>query len=375
MDPEGGYDWGACVMADKGLYRMWWTRPSPRSTNTHPYRVKHLGKWVEIPCPARGDRIYYSESADGRTWRLGDEPGPGSVRTAEDPEIILTPSETAAQRRHVGCPSVVKVRGTYYMYYEAPSEFEVRTNAFGYLEVGQEYQNQVFLATSLDGRHFRKWPSDTAPTPVIAAPEENLAPGRHRYGRGQPSIAYRKGKFVLHYVDSCAWWPDTIVRVESEDPYFRTPEYFRGGLVAPDSRRRLPPDGAVAKFAQTDVAWSGEYWVLVRPVYGTGAFGLLASRDGVFRCDDASNDPRHCPVKVAVPDARGPAFLARMYPRFLRTPHGELVRDDDTVSVFCGSGRSDGPGWPPSTWDIHRVDIRLRGNLRILATASHPQGR
>jgi len=47
----------------------------------------------------------------------------------------------------------------------------------------------------------------------------------------------------------------------------------------------------------------------------------------------------------------------RLYPKFLRTPHGELVGDEKHLMVFYGSGDVDGPDWPPHTWDICRADL------------------
>ena len=35
------------------------------------------------------------------------------------------PAETPFERHRVGCPSVIKVGGTFYMYYEAPCEYVV----------------------------------------------------------------------------------------------------------------------------------------------------------------------------------------------------------------------------------------------------------
>ena len=362
-DPTGGYDWGACVMKDGDLYRMWWTRPGARTDQTNTFDATAAdGKPVALRYSLRGDRIYYAESRDGYRWNLnGDGEGQSIESYTPDssgPVVVLRPSETQWERRHLGCVSVVKVEETFYLYYEAPCAFEVRTNAAGQLEAGQEYHNQVFAATSRDGRHFSKWPLNEAPQPILSAPTGNFQPGRRRYGLGQPSVCYRDGRFILHYVDACTWYPDVIVRLEASDPFFRDAKPATHGLAKPDHKGTPPPDGAVAKFAQTDLCWLGNSFYLVRPVYGTDRIALLRSNSGVFACDDASNDPLAAPRQIPLHDPRNVKYRARMYPRFLRSPHGEIIGDGTRFTVFYGSGDWDaGPGWPPSTWDIFRADI------------------
>ena len=135
-DPDASYDWGPCVMRDGDIYRMWWTRPSAKTTETRPYETTdEKGAPVRFDYPIRGDRIFYAESRDGYGWNLvgqGDEVslddyGPDSPH----PVIVLTPSETDSERRHLGCPSVVKVKGTFYLYYEAPCAFQVAIDPQG----------------------------------------------------------------------------------------------------------------------------------------------------------------------------------------------------------------------------------------------------
>lgn len=361
-DTSGGYDWGPCVMKDGDIYRMWWTRPRAPTEKTLPFETTdERGKAVKFQYSTRGDRIFYAESRDGYTWHLngdGDEIsldayGPDSPT----PVIVLRPSETKSERRHVGCPSVVKTGDTFYMYYEAPSAFKVRYDKNGKAVEGQEYQNQVFLATSKDGRHFAKWPKDGDPQPIVKAPEENLDPGRRRYGFGQPSVCYRNGRFILHYVDSCTWWPDTIIRLESADPTFRDARPTVEGLANKLGCPTPPPVGAVAKFAQTDISFLGDCFYLVRPVYGTDRIAILRSASGIFWSDDSSHDPTDVRRQIALHDPRGVKMRGRLYPKFLRTPHGEIVGDPKHVAVFYGSGDVDGPGWTPYTWDVHRADL------------------
>jgi len=362
-DPSGGYDWGPCVMKDGNIYRMWWVRPCAPTDKTLPYKTTDEdGREVEFRYSTRGDRIFYAESRDGYTWHLNgngeevplDKYGPDSPT----PVIVLRPSETKNERRHLGTPSVVKVGDTFYLYYEACSEFQVRRDEKGNPAEGQEYQNQVFLARSEDGRHFAKWPRDDAPEPIIRAPDSNLKPGKRRYGLGQPTLCYKDGRFILHYVDSCTWWPDTIIRLESADPTFRDAKPAIAGLKNKLGCPNPPPAGAVAKFAQTDICWMGDSFYLVRPVYGTDRICIMRSTTGVFRSDDLSHDPLDAPFQIALHDLRGVSFRGRLFPRFLRDPHGRIVGDSKHMTVFYGSGDVDGKDyWPPHTWDIFRADL------------------
>ena len=361
-DTSGHYDWGACVMKDGDLYRMWWTRPCPLSKETLPYEaIGDDGKPVTVRYPAMGDRIFYAESRDGYTWHLngrGDEVtidayGPDSPT----PIMVMKPAESRWEKAHIGDPTVVKVGDTFYMFYETCSAFRLRKNEKGEVSAGTEFQNQVFLATSKDGRHWTKWPKDDDPQPIFKVPENNLQPGKQRYGFGQPTACYKNGRFILNYVDACTWFPDVLVRLESSDPTFRDVHPTIEGLANRLGSEKPVPNGAVAKYAQTDICWLGDSFYLVRPVYGTDRIAILRSKSGVFWSDDISNDPLSARRQIALHDPRGVEFRGRLYPRFLRTPHGEIVGDEKHFTVFYGSGKVEGPGWPPRTWDIYRTDI------------------
>ncbi len=362
-DQTGGYDWGPCVMKDGDIYRMWWTRPCPPSDKTFPYHTTdNESKPVVINYPLRGDRIFYAESKDGHKWNLcgtGSEIDPKNY-TFESPYpiIIIHPAFNKNEKTHVASPSVIKVNGTYYLYYESPAGYKVTKDDKGNPSCGMEYHNQVFLATSTDCRTWKKWPRDDAPQPIVKAPVSNFEPGKRRYGLGQPSVCYKNGKFIMHYVDSCTWYPDTIIRIESDEPTFRNArrvDGFKDSLGQP----KPPPAGAVAKFAQTDVCWLGDSYYLVRQVYGVDRIAILRSESGVFWSDEPISEPLLARNQFALHDPRGVIYRGRMAPRFLRGPHGELIGDERHFTIFYGSGNVDGPGWTLYTLDIHRADIEL----------------
>lgn len=378
-DPAAGrYDWGPSVMYDGTLYRMWWTRLGGSGQKRFAYAATLPdGERFEFTYPDRGDRIYYAESRDGITWRLDgpdyagplDQFGPD----ASGPLMVLGPAESERQRMHVGCPSVIRVNGSYYLYYEAACEFKLFRSPEGQVRVGDEYHNQVFLAVSEDGRRWRKHPSDTHPEPVVAAPAVNRQPGRQRYGLGQPSVFYRDGTFVMHYVNSCTGSGDFQVRIEADNPYFRNARLFRGWPApseAGDTIRAAIPPGSVARFAQTDVKCLEGVYYLVRPAYGTGRLGLLGSRTGLFEADVRAVRPQDVYPQVSVPDPRGQDYRERLFPRFLTDPQGRILLQDGLVTIYYSSGR----GFKDAalTWDLHRARIAFEDLTKTSARRPVP---
>jgi hypothetical protein len=359
---SGRYDWGPSVMKDGEVYKMWWTRLGGGKTRRFPYHGPLPdGESFEFTYPDWGDRIYYAESRDGLTWHIeGDDfSGPPDQfgPDAKSPMRVLGPSETAQQRNHLGNPSVLKVDGVYYLYHEAPCEYALARGPDGKPRVGDEYHNQIFVAVSNDGRIWNRWPEDQNPQPIIAAPERNRRAPDHRYGLGQPSACYFRGRFVLHYVDSCTGPGDFIVRVEADNPFFRQARRFARSLGESSTQPGIPA-GAVARFAQTDVKPLADEWWLVRPAYGTGNFGLLASSDGVFGADARARSPREVFPQLRAPDPRGTNYEERLFPRFLADPHGQILVQKGGVAIYYASGL--GFKDKAHTWDLHRCDVETR---------------
>jgi hypothetical protein len=362
-DRAGGrYDWGACVMYDGGLYRLWWVRLGGASKSRFPYAtVLPDGQRFEFTYPDWGDRVYYAESRDGRTWHLDGKDYAGPVDRfgpdANRPLMVLGPAETDQERNHIGSPTVIKVAGTYYMYYEACSEFACTRQSDGRITVGNEYHNQVFVATSKDGHTWRKHPDDRRPQPIIAAPADNKRPGRQRYGLGQPSVFHRNGRFVMHYVDSCTGPGDFIIRIEADNPYFTNARRFPQTLQRVSGQPGIPA-GAVARFAQTDVKYLGDRLFLVRPAYGTGNLGILVGRTGVFDADANARAPQDVYPQVRTPDPRGKDYRERCFPRFLTAADGEIRIEAGCIVIYYGAGREGKQN--AYTWDIQRCDVPLR---------------
>lgn len=359
-DPvTGRYDWGPSVMRDGDLYRMWWVRLGGPNQKRFPYAGNLPdGERFEFTYPDRGDRIYYAESRDGLAWNIAGEDYAGKPEDfgpdSAGPLMVLAPAETDQQRMHVGTPTVIRVDGVFYMYYEAASRFILQRDKEGKPAVGNEYHNQVFLATSRDGRTWKHYPDNAQPQPIVPAPEANHLPGRQRYGLGQPSVCYRNGTYILHYVDSCTAPGDFIVRVEANNPYFRDARVFASSLadVAGDVRA---PAGAVARFAQMDVKYRRGLWCLVRPAWGTARLGLLVSRNGLFEEDARSVMPGDVYPQVELSDPRGPAYRERLFPRFLTDPSGEIRIENENVIFYYSSGL--GFKDKAYTWDLQRCEL------------------
>jgi len=81
-DPgTGRYDWGPSVMRDGRLYKAWFVRQGGSNKKRFPYAATLPdGEKFEFSYPDRGDRIFYAESRDGRSWHLdgADYTGPAS---------------------------------------------------------------------------------------------------------------------------------------------------------------------------------------------------------------------------------------------------------------------------------------------------------
>ncbi len=365
---KGPYDWGPSIMRDGDLYKMWWVRLGGANQRRFPYATTlPSGERFEFTYPDYGDRIYYAESKDGRSWNLsGPEytgPADGYGPDSSGPMMVLSPAESVHERMHLGCPTVVKVNGAYYLYYETCSEFVVKKGADGKITVGDEFHNQVFLATSKDGKLWRKHPDDRDPQPIIRAPAANKLPDRRRYGLGQPSVFYRQGRFLMHYVDSCNGPGDFIVRIEANNPYFKDARLFRETLATLAGDPRIPA-GAVARFAGTDVRYLGDTLYLLRAAWGTGNLGLMASRAGLFPADAHARTPAEVFPQVHLEDPRGRRYTTRLYPRFLTDPEGNIQVEKGRVTVFYTSGA--GFKEAADTWDLARCEIPTQDMKQIV---------
>lgn len=151
------YDYAPSVMAD-GPYRMWWC--SQLSGGTVP-----------------GDDILYAESTSpGGPFRA---PGGGQPWRVFD-------GTTNGWDQHTCDPSVVRVDGTYYMYYGGSRD-------------GSPDLTQIGVATSTNGI---QWHRLNQGQPIIRPAFE--VDRANRYGAGQPSVVHLDGLFHLLFTDTTA---------------------------------------------------------------------------------------------------------------------------------------------------------------------------
>ncbi|PXY29590.1 family 43 glycosylhydrolase [Prauserella flavalba] len=174
------YNYGPTVMSDGGRTRMWW-----------------CSQYGSAAPP--GDDILYAEanSPDGPFAGLAGERG--------IPEAVLSGNPGAFDGVHTCDPSVIRVDGTYYMYY---------TGAAGSHELG----NSIGLVTSADGRHWTRPGTDPIVRPAHDTHRDNT------YGAGQPAAVYLDGWFYLMFTDTtgraAGWNGAGQFLLRAKDPTF-----------------------------------------------------------------------------------------------------------------------------------------------------------
>jgi hypothetical protein len=154
---DAPYNYAPSVLWDGGRYRMWW--------------CSQLG--VADP---PGDDILLAES------RSVDGPFAGPDGRGGTP--VFSGSAGRFDAVHTCDPSVLKVGGTYYLYYTGAAGAHAHGNAIG-------------LATSTDGR---VWTRANGGRPLVTAARD--VQRDNTYGAGQPSVVYLAGLFYLMFTDT-----------------------------------------------------------------------------------------------------------------------------------------------------------------------------
>lgn len=154
---DAPYNYAPSVLWDGGRYRMWW--------------CSQLG----IANPP-GDDILLAES--------GSMNGPFRGPDGRGGTPVFSGSAARFDAMHTCDPSVLKVGGTYYMYYTGAAGDHAHGNAIG-------------LATSPDGR---VWTRANGGRPLVTAARD--VKRDNTYGAGQPSVVYLAGLFYLMFTDT-----------------------------------------------------------------------------------------------------------------------------------------------------------------------------
>jgi hypothetical protein len=301
---DAPYNYAPAVMADGGRYRMWW--------------CSQLG----IANPP-GDDILLAESGSLDGGFAGPDGMPGTP--------IFSGSTTGFDAVHVCDPSVIKVGGTYYMYYTGWGGEQVLGNRIG-------------LATSPDGRVWTR-----SSRPVLGASREVVRD--NVYGAGQPAAVYLDGWFYLMFTDTSARVAGQSgigqFVLRAKDPGFTAgvealaPGGFR---PVPDTTARL---GSVAEAFTADLMW----------VDALGAFAIAYEiPEGtaiIFWDKDFRTNP-YQPLVLHGPWREGPGLVRR--------PDGHAIVAPDnpceTVPLDVVRGSREGKDGPT---DLMHFGVDLVG--------------
>jgi hypothetical protein len=156
----GDYSYAPTSMIDNGSTKCWFCTAG------------HSGGY--------DDTIYYTENFFT----------PQLVLCSSDNELCTDDYPTGQDQIDTCDPTVVKVNGTYYMYYTS-------------LILGGPYgsTNDLFLAMSQDGIHWTKYPANQPPAPIME-PFFGTA-----YGIGGASVVYDGSQFRMWFTFD-KWWTD-----------------------------------------------------------------------------------------------------------------------------------------------------------------------
>jgi predicted GH43/DUF377 family glycosyl hydrolase len=260
------YDYAPSVMLD-GSYRMWW-------------------------CGGiAGDHILYAEadSLDG-PWHKHGSATPNSYD-----DVFQPTGQNDFDGAHTCDPSVVRVDGTYYLFY----------GGLG-LASDPNATTRIGVASSPDGRSFTRL---NGGKPIIS-PVRDPAAFVNKYGAGQPSVIHKGGKFYLIFTDSTGYGINPgngagqfVLR--SADPTFQTgvEELSENGYVA-----YKPEDHTKHSILESfSVDW--QY------IDAISAFAIASHTGGgetrVYLFDDDGKKLLADPVAIPGPWHEGPGIASR----------------------------------------------------------------
>jgi len=276
------YDYGPSIMLDSKIYKMWWCGSQPIEKTS-------------------GDHIYYATSNDGFYW--------------SQPQAVLNHTG-GAEGVHTCDPSVIKINNKYYLYYTSDSLSTPGIN------------NQIFLANSIDGINWDKYPSNNSPQPVI-----KLEKPDGTYGIGGPSVLYVNNQFILYFVDTTGIDGSGVYIAYSDDGIHFTKS--NGG-------HKLNGGGDVKYISSLGLFFA---------VYESQSWDYIAwtvSNDGInwlpfdnSRIIQENRETTHNPGILGLPTG--------------------TMETDTIVYYGAGSKTVDGSIWNPTTWNIcaSRITVSL----------------
>ncbi|SFQ51179.1 Glycosyl hydrolases family 43 [Amycolatopsis arida] len=253
------YNYGPALMVEGSRVRMWW--------------CSQYGS-----APPAGDDILHAEAATP----AGPFTGPGGA----PPVAVLSGAPGEFDGVHTCDPSVLRVGGTYYLYYTGAAGDHAHGNAIG-------------LATSTDGVHWDRAGAILHPAHDVA--RDNV------YGAGQPAAVHLDGWFYLMFTDTtgaaAGWNGAGQFVLRSPDPTFRTGVQALGADgFTPAPSTSAPRTSSLVDAFSADLMW----------VDALDAFAIAHETDEgttiTFWDRDFARNPYH-PVLIPGPWQEGPGLL------------------------------------------------------------------
>jgi hypothetical protein len=309
--PHSWYDYEPTIMKD-GKYRMWWCG----STGVG------------------GDVILYSE-ADNM-----DGPWSSPVSTFQP-----TGNSADFDSVHVCDPSVIRVAGTYYMYYGG-------WNNISYPDPGARTA-ETGVATSVDGRN---WTRLNGGQPIIRPARGVTDPAFPslpvKYGAGQPSVTYLNGLFYLVYTDTTgvggnAYGGLGVYVLRSSDPTFQNnvEELVGPGTFA----TRTPSNHTTYPFM---LAWAVDWqYVDMTDEFAIAESGVDTSGNQMIRVHLFTQTLSGKTGEVDIPGGwqDGPGIVSR--------PDKHAVPSTQCGVVPFDVFKATGPANDPYQWDIAHAGV------------------
>jgi hypothetical protein len=324
-----GYDYVPTVMLENGLYRMWW------------------GGAIA------GDFVLYAQASSLN--------GPWHGRDGITPfDIALQPTNDKAadgfDAVHTCDPNVVRVGGTYYLYY----------GGLGYRSPFD--LTQVGVAASSDGYRFERLNGGRA----IVTPARVLT--QNRYGAGQPSVFYQANRFYMAYTDTTGRGSNTvngsgIYALRCAEPTFQ------------QQVEELTPQGFALRTAPTATlfpliqAFSVD-WMYVNSLQLISLATNSGERSATLHFWDLNGQSAANDLAITTPTQE--KFFEG--PGLVRDPLGHALQlDDMTLRVDVVQAIRDHSGdTSPNSWDLgtYGADIRFSHDLSssLLVAPGMPLG-
>jgi len=267
---QARYNYAPSLMRDGGAgrVRMWW-----------------CSQLVSAQPP--GDDVLYAES--------GSVDGPFGAPNGTSGMAVFGGGGVGFDARHTCDPSVIRVGGTYYLYYTGAPSDHGAGNAIG-------------LAVSADGL---TWARANGGAPIVT-PANEVARA-NPYGAGQPSALFLDGWFYLLFTDTTGMGAGDngagqfVLR--SRDPAFaRDVETVSAGGFTPLPAGGAPPGGVSGRQRSVIDAFSADWmWVDALNAFAIG-HETTGGTTITFWDRDFRLNP-YQPVLVAGPWQEGPGLV------------------------------------------------------------------